>query len=221
MMDGQNLFDEDHTDGYGGWEVTDAVESMMSNGGRGVIIVGIDNSSGNRDSELTPDLGDVKPEHKKDFSNRTGEQFSDFVVNTVMPYVQKNYNSSKAARDNIIAGSSSGGLEAFYIGMEHSDKFGHIGSLSPAYLLFDENVWNNYLKKFDFTSASTPKLYIYNGGNNLEKDLLPDILTMYDRLKDGGWDSSKLKLILEEGGDHNESWWRIIFPECLTWLLAV
>ena len=220
MMDGQNLFDEDHTDGYGGWEVTDAVESMMSNGGRGVIIVGIDNSSGNRDSELTPDLGDVIPSYAKDFSSRTGEQFRKFVTETVVPYVQSKYNSSKSPRDNIIAGSSSGGLEAFYIGMENPEMFGHIAALSPAFLLFDESVWDSYLAKFDLTSPSIPKLYIYSGGKNLEKEILPPSQSMYDRLS-ASMDSSRLKLTVEENGDHNEAWWRVIFPETLTWLLNI
>ncbi|MCH5303309.1 MAG: starch-binding protein, partial [Ruminococcus sp.] len=217
IMDGQNLFDDDHQDGYGGWEVTDAVESMMSNGGRGVIIVGIDNGNSKRDSELTPDLGPVVPSYANEFSNRTGKQFSDFVVNTVMPYVQKNYNSSPARVDNFIAGSSSGGLEAFYIGMENKDKFGGIGALSPAFLLFNSNVWNSYLSKFDFTSADMPRLYIYNGKVGLEDELYPDVISMNTRLISKGYSPDKIKLSIEDKGEHNEAWWRIIFPEFLSW----
>ena len=123
MTDGQNLFDDDHEDGYGGWEVTDAVESMMTNGGRGTIIVGIESTGSRRDTELTPDIGELNPllpaSDAKSFKNGKGIQFADFVANTVMPYVQENYNSSKAKQDNMIAGSSSGGIESFYIGMEY------------------------------------------------------------------------------------------------------
>jgi enterochelin esterase-like enzyme len=151
LMDGQNLFDGDHTDGYGGWQITDAVESLMANGGKGIILVGIDNSNSKRDSELTPDIGDVKSQYQSEFGNRTGKAFSDFVVNKVMPYVQSNYNSGTSAKDNAIVGSSSGGLESFYIGMEHMDKFGYIGALSPAFSLFSDSVWNSYLSKYDFT----------------------------------------------------------------------
>lgn len=221
IMDGQNLFDDDHQDSFGGWEVTDAVESMMSNGGRGVIIVGIDNSSGNRDSELTPDIGQVVPAYRNEFSNRTGIQFSDFVVNTVMPYVQKNYNSSKAAVDNCIAGSSSGGLEAFYIGMEHRDKFGQIGALSPAFLLFSSSTWQSYLSKYNFKAADMPRLYIFNGNGDFENELYPDTLAMYNRLVGYGYSSSKLKFSVEDNFAHNEAYWRIIFPEMLAWCLDI
>lgn len=221
IMDGQNLFDDDHQDGYGGWEVTDAVESMMSNGGRGVIIVGIDNGNSKRDSELTPDIGSVVPSYASEFAHRTGEQFSNFVVNTVMPYVQKNYNSSTASVDNFIAGSSSGGLEAFYIGLEHRDKFGGIGALSPAFLLFNSSVWNSYLSKYDFTAADMPLLYIYNGNGDFENQLYPDVIAMHTRLLSLGYSRDKIKLSIEDAAAHNEAWWRIIFPEFLSWGLQI
>ncbi|MCH5298867.1 MAG: starch-binding protein [Ruminococcus sp.] len=221
IMDGQNLFDDDHQDGYGGWEVTDAVESMMANGGRGVIIVGIDNGNNKRDSELTPDIGSVVPSYANEFANRTGEAFSNFVVNTVMPYVQKNYNSSTARVDNFIAGSSSGGLEAFYIGLEHKDKFGGIGALSPAFLLFNSSVWNSYLSKYDFKSADMPRLYIYNGNGDFENELYPDVIAMHKRLLSLGYSTDKIKLSIEDDAAHNEAWWRIIFPEFLSWGLQI
>ena len=222
VLDGQNLFDDDHADGYGGWEVTDAVESMMTNGGRGTIIVGIDNGSSSRDSELTPNIGEVLPEFSKEFSNRTGETFSNFIVNTVMPYVQEKFNSSKAAKDNMIAGSSSGGIESFYIGMEHMDKFGMIGALSPAFLLFGDSVWKSYLSKYDLSSSDMPKIYMYSGNHDsLEKTIYESTVSMYDRLKNLGYNTDKMKLSIEENADHNEAFWRVIFPECISWLLDI
>lgn len=218
IMDGQNLFDSDHSDSYGGWQVTDAVESLMANGGRGMIIVGIDNGNDKRDSELTPDIGQVKPIYQSSFGVRTGEAFSDFVVNKVMPYVQSKYNSSTLPEDNAIVGSSSGGLESFYIGMENMDKFGHIGALSPAFALFDESVWNTYLSKYNFASDNLPRLYIYNGNaDSVEKELYADTVGMYENLTDKGYNSHKITLVLEENGYHNEGYWRLIFPEMLCW----
>ena len=217
-MDGQNLFDADHSDSFGGWQVTDAVESLMANGGRGMIIVGIDNGNSKRDIELTPDIGNVKPQYQSDFGVRTGEAFSNFVVEKVMTYVQSNYNSSTAAKDNAIIGSSSGGLESFYIGMENMDKFGHIGALSPAFALFSESVWNKYLSKYDLTSENMPTIYIYNGNNDsVEKEVNADTVAMYNKLTKDGYNSEKITLVLEEEAKHNEGYWRLIFPEMLCW----
>ena len=226
MTDGQNLFDDDHEDGYGGWEVTDAVESMMANGGRGVIIVGIESTGSRRDTELTPNIGALNPalppSDAQSFKDGKGIQFADFVANTVMPYVQENYNSSAAKCDNMVVGSSSGGLEAFYIGMEHNDKFGMIGALSPAFLLFDDIVWNSYLSKFDLTSTDMPKLYLFNGNNSkdtLEQNLKVFCDEMYDRLTNAGY--KNMTYVIEGDYVHNEAHWRAIFPDTIAWLLGI
>jgi len=220
MTDGQNLF-ADHSDGWGGWETPQAVEAMMSNGGRGVILVGIDNGNSKRDSELTPDIGEPL-EGLGNFSVRTGEAFANFVVEKVMPYVQANYNSSTEAKDNIIAGSSSGGLESFYIGLEHKDKFGGIGALSPAHLLFDDADWKVYLDKFDFTAEDMPRLYSFNGkGDSLEEMLYGPAEKMYKELLERGYDENKITFVVEEAFAHNEGAWRVIYPEMLDFLLEL
>lgn len=219
MTDGQNLFD-DHRDGHGGWNVTGAIESMILNGGKGVIVVGIDNGNSKRDSELTPDIGDVISKYKNGYENGTGETFSKFVVNTVMPYVQANYNSSDKAEDNIIAGSSSGGIEAFYIGMENMDVFGGIGALSPAFMLFNTSTWNDYFTKYDFSLDKLPKIYIFNGKNDsLELELHQGAIDMYNNLLSKGYDKEKITFMCEDGYSHNESFWRIVFPDTVDWIL--
>ena len=220
MTDGQNLFDDDHEDGWGGWEVTDAIGSTIANGGRGVILVGIETTGDKRDTELTPDLGELVPGHGESYENGRGIQFADFVVNTIMPYVQNNYNSSAQRCDNLVIGSSSGGLEAFYIGMEHMDKFSMIGSLSPAFILFTDNVWNNYLSKFDLSSDYMPKLYLFNGDNDdLESTLRIFAIEMRDRLQKAGY--KNMTMTLEDSFVHNEAYWRVIFPECISYLLDI
>lgn len=218
MPDGQNIFDFKNV-AYGGWEVSDAVESLMANGGRGVILVGIETTGSKRDTELTPNLGKVQQGVGSQYENGKGKVFSDFVVDTVMPYVRKNYNSSTARQDNMVAGSSSGGIESFYIGMEHHDKFCAIGALSPAFILFDDTVWNNYLKKYDFKAEDMPKIYIYDGKVGLEDTLYPFIVDMKNRLIKGGYDTNKIKFVIEEKAEHNEAWWRHIYSEFLDWTL--
>ena len=222
MTDGQNIFNFENV-AYGGWGVTNAAESLISNVGRGLIIVGIESTGSMRDTELTPNIGALRDGVGVygNFENGKGKEFSDFVVETVIPYVRSNYNSSSAREDNIIAGSSSGGLEAFYIGMEHHDKFCAVGALSPAFILFGDTAWDNYLKGFDLKSDDMPKMYIYNGKIGLEDDLYPFAVDMNSRLIKGGYDSNKLKLITEEKAEHNEAWWRIVFPEFLDWALCL
>lgn len=215
MMDGQNLF-SDHKDSYGGWDVESAVEGLLTNTGRSAIVVGIDNGNSKRDSELTPNIGTPVPEVGSQYVNGTGKAYSDFVVNKVMPYVRANYNSSTKREENCVSGSSSGGLECFYIGMENKDKFGTIGALSPAFIIYDDATWNKYLSKYNFKDSSIPDFYIYCGGyGDLEKQLLIYTEQMNARLKKLGLPDSKFKYTYSEGANHNEQWWRLCFTEVL------
>lgn len=215
MTDGQNLFEERATS-YGSWAVAESAQNMMQNSGNKVIIVGIDDSTSNRDSELTPDIGDVaNVSDKENYENGTGKYFSDFVYNTVVPYIEKNYNVYSDAAHNAICGSSSGGIESFYIGVEHPEKFGTIGALSPAFGLYDDSTWVKYLKTKKFNKAY-PKLYIYNGAaDDLEKFLLEGAQSMPQNLDKINYPKGKITLKTYDKGQHNEAYWRAVFPEFL------
>lgn len=222
LLDGQNQF-LGTTNGYGGW-VTDKIATCLQNNGHdGFILVGIDNSR-NRDRELTPDIGDVIPKYaSQGFENGTGERFANFVANTVVPYVQANYNVSTDPKDNAIIGSSSGGIEAFYIGMENMDVFGNIGSLSPAYVLYDESTWHTYLSKFDFSDTDKlPRIYTFNGGgDSLEVELLPYAKAMSQWMASLGYPEDKMTFVCEDTFSHNEYAWRMIMPDIIAWLFEL
>ncbi|MDO5124728.1 MAG: alpha/beta hydrolase-fold protein, partial [Eubacteriales bacterium] len=221
LLDGQNQFD-DNAPYNGGWASDEVITSLVKNGAKGVILVGIDNKK-SRDNELTPDLGPVPADQLEmgDFGTRTGEEFSNFVADRVVPYINAHYNTSTEVSDNYIIGSSSGGLEAFYIGMENTDIFGGIGAVSPAFLLFEKVTWDKYLSKFDFTNPDTlPKIYFYNGGgDSLEKMLLPDAKAMPEWLENLGYPADKMTFVYEESFGHNEAAWRCLMPEIVAWLM--
>lgn len=221
MCDGQNLFDKGATS-HGCWNVAESIRSMQKNVGKDAIVVGIDDSTSNRDSELTPNIGkvrDVSDVDGGDFENGTGKYYSDFVVKTVMPYVEKNYNVSTDRKHTAVAGSSSGGIESFYIGMEHPDKFGVIGALSPAFSLYDDATWVKYLKSKDL-KKNKPFVYIYNGNADaLEKSLKPSAVSMVDNLKKVGYTDKDYVLKIYDKGLHNEKNWRALFPEFLKFFI--
>ena len=217
MCDGQNLFDKNSTT-YGCWNVAESVMSMMANSSNRCIVVGIDDGDGNRDSELTPNLGKVrKGDHMThdEFENGTGKEYSDFVINTVMPYINKNYNVYTDREHTSVCGSSSGGIEAFYIGMEHPDKISSIGALSPAFLLYGDDVWNDYLKGLKF-DGNEPLVYIYNGeGDSLETSLMEYAKKMPEYLENINYPQDKVIFKEYKEACHNEHFWRAIFPDFL------
>ena len=213
MTDGQNLFSPTATS-TGSWGAAESALAMMSLTNQRFIIVGIENADSWRDDELTPDIGEVLSE---DYKNGHGEYFCDFVVNTVKPYIEKNYNVYTDREHTSVCGSSSGGIESFYIAMEHPDLFGSVGALSPAFLLYSDRTWIDYLGSKDF-SAGYPTVYIYSGfasSDNLEKMISLQAEVMPANLETVGYPKDKVVLKTYEDGVHNEMYWRAVFPDYL------
>ena len=213
MPDGQNLFVPTATS-TGSWAVAESARAMLEESDIRTVIVGIETDGAWRDSELTPDIGEVQSEEYKDGK---GEYFSDFVVNTVMPYIEENYNVYTDREHTHICGSSSGGIESFYIAMEHPDKFGSVGALSPAFILYDDKTWEKYLSEKDF-SAGYPTVYMYCGNSKtdeLEQLLYTGTVSMGATLKKAGYPGDKYVTKIYEDGGHKELYWRVIFPDYL------
>ena len=222
MCDGQNLFGQATTlSGYE-WECDESVLSLMQNGGDGVIVVGIacGDTEKLRNHELTPNLGQLASIVSGDtsYQNGGGKAFSDFVTDTVIPYIDKNYNVNSIRG---IAGSSSGGIEAFYIGMENMDKFRYIGALSPAFILYNKSVWDSYLNTKDF-SGDVPRIYFFCGNSTqdqLEQALYPNATAMEGWMKNHGYPADKMITKTDAEAVHNEGFWALYFPEMLSWCL--
>ena len=217
MCDGQNLFGQATTlSGYE-WECDETALSLMQNGGDGVIIVGIacGSTEARRNHELTPNLGQLSSVASSSYQNGGGKAFSDFVTDTVIPYVESNYNTNSIRG---IAGSSSGGIEAFYIGMENMDKFRFIGALSPAFILYDQPVWDSYLSSKDF-SGSVPRVYFFCGNSKndqLEQALYTNATAMEGWMKNHGYPEEKMTTITDGDATHSEAFWALYFPEMLS-----
>lgn len=222
MCDGQNLFGQATTlSGYE-WECDESVLSLMQNGGDGVIVVGIacGDTNARRNHELTPNLGKLSSVVSGDtsYQNGGGKVFSDFVTDTVIPYVESNYNTNSIRG---IAGSSSGGIEAFYIGMENMDKFRYIGALSPAFILYDKAVWDSYLNTKDF-SGSVPRVYFFCGNSandQLEQALYTNAVAMEGWMKNHGYPTDKMTTVTDADATHSEGFWALYFPEMLSWCM--
>lgn len=220
MLDGQNVLSveiENYLD-QGVWNVAEHAESMMELTGNKAIIVAIDNPESIRCNELVPDIGKMTNEGKiidmmnrVHYSTQRGTAFADFVCDTVMPYVQENYNVSKDPSDNAIAGGSLAGLESFYISIEHPDKFGFAGALSPSFWAFDEKTWMEYLMP-KLKSGSKPYIYMYSGGAKDNGTYAP---LMYQGLLQYGYPQDKLIYSRYEEGLHYPWFWRNMYPEFL------
>lgn len=213
MTDGQNLFDPSATS-TGSWGVAESLDAMASNGGAKCIAVGIENAPTWRDEELTPDIGEVTEESYKDGK---GEYFSDFVVDTVMPYINENYNVYTDREHTHVCGSSSGGIESYYIAMEHPDKFKSVGAISPAFILYSDETWVDFLGAKDY-SENAPFIYLYCGDSSadqLEQTLCIGTKAMPGVLEKINYPADQVIEKYNEKALHNEMYWRAVFPDYL------
>ena len=223
MSDAQNIFGMEGYRSKGEWCCDDTIQTLMNNGGDGIIIVGVVTNDAKRMTELTPNIGSLKPipeipeEYYKDVKLE-GENFSKFLAEDLIPYIDNNYNTNSTRG---FAGSSNGGLEAFYIGMEHPELFSYIGAMSPSFDFFDEDVWDNYLADKKFT-GSVPNLYISAGNSDFTEQIQYDaVISMGKRLEKAGYPADKMTMVIDQDAAHKEFYWGLYFPEMLCFGLNI
>ena len=183
---------------YQVWNVSEHVRSMMAETDNKAIIVAI-NTTDNRTSDLFPDITGA------DNKGKRGREFANFICDTIMPYIQENYNVYTDAEHTAIAGSSLGGLESLYAAIEHSDKFGTAGVLSPSLWAAEEETWKAYFDSKK-NSSELPFLYFYSG--NYGRDGGCFVEPVYNAMIDGGYPKDKLVFNKNEKGEHFVPYWR-------------
>lgn len=201
MHDGQNLFD-DKTSFAGEWGIDESIEQLIqSNKTEGFIVVGIDNSE-HRMSEYTPNWGDIKAAE--------GELYAKFIVNTLKPYIDNNYNTLKDRNNTIIIGSSMGGLISFYIGLKYQNIFGYIGSLSTSFQINSVDARNNFINSLNYQNP--PFLYLDAGTLEHSMNYISEVKTS---LLNASYNKDSIYTLIKNNHAHNESAWRERFPKIL------
>ena len=218
MHDGQNLFENDAN--YGGWKVDDSINRLFEKGKtEGVIVVAINNSS-SRSREYAPYdywLFD-------NYIDKTlGDKYIDFIVNTLKPYIDKNYRTKSSREYTAMAGSSLGGLISLYGGLKYQNVFSKIGVFSP-YLVSPKGKIDKMYKFVEqFDKNKEMKIYLDVGTKEFQrgkydKKYAQATIDMHDLLRKVGFDKSELELVVEQKGIHNEKYWAKRFPEAFLWL---
>jgi predicted alpha/beta superfamily hydrolase len=196
MHDGQNVFDE-ATSAYGEWGVDEALDSLGTQH-KEIIVVAIDNGGDKR-------LNEYSPYDMEKYGKGEGDQYVDFLVQTLKPYIDKHYRTKKDEKNTFIAGSSMGGLISFYAILKYPKVFGGAGVFSPAFWITPE------LKNIDREKAKKikGKIYFYAGQSESES-MVPDMLNVFEQMRMHS--KAKMQTVIRAGGKHNEPTWRKEFP---------
>ena len=205
MHDGQNLFD-DATSYAGEWAVDETLNNLYRDKGLALIVVGIDNGEHKRMSELSPWENDQ-------IDGVEGEQYMNFIVKQVKPFIDTNYRTLSDAHNTAIMGSSMGGLISHYAIFQYPDTFSKAGIFSPSYWVSDEIYRFTNIDKL----TSDSQLYLIVGDDE-GYGVVEKFEKMTQYLSNKGLKGNQLKSKVVTGGEHNEAFWRGEFANAVLWL---
>jgi predicted alpha/beta superfamily hydrolase len=207
MHDGQNLFD--NATAYAGeWKVDETLDTLAREGKLEMIVVGIDNGQEKRMTELNA-------WDNERIGKGEGREYTDFIVKTVKPMIDKQYRTLPGREHTAIMGSSMGGLASHYALVQYPQVFSKAGVFSPAY-------WTAQ-PSFDFVAANpVPKdarVFLLMG----EKEgpqMNADVKRMAEVVKKTGHPAGNTVLKIVPGAEHNEAFWAGELREALLWMFA-
>ncbi|MFT3678949.1 MAG: alpha/beta hydrolase-fold protein [Ferruginibacter sp.] len=212
MQDGQNVFDN-YTSGYGEWGVDECLDSLIESGKPACIVVGIDNGNDKRMSEYNPYEFTMHDSALSITFEPEGDAYVDFLAKTLKPYIDKKYRTLPSKENTIVAGSSMGGLIAYYAMLKYPAVFGKAGIFSPAF-------WT--ASGLDAATDSlgdnlSGKLFFYMGEPEGKK-YVDDMISIQEKI--GKNSSAVIYSVIDPEGRHNEAAWQKWFPAFYTWIMA-
>jgi predicted alpha/beta superfamily hydrolase len=204
MQDGQNLFNE-RTAAFGEWGVDECLDTLERQMNKECIVVGIDNSDVNR-------LTEYNPYDQPKYGKGEGNQYADFLVKTLKPFIDQHYRTLKDASHTYIAGSSMGAVISLYAVIKYPDVFSAAGIFSPAFELTPQ-LYND-AKQVKWNGMH--RFFFYAGGKESE--------TMINNMKrmEGSFNSDNMidtREVVFPLGQHNEKYWGMVFDDFYKWLL--
>ena len=208
MHDAQNLFDNE-TSFSGEWEVDESLNELHQQGDYGCIVVGIDNGGVDRLNEYSPW---VNPQ----YGGGQGDEYVEFLVSTLKPYIDANYRTLPGRNTTGIMGSSMGGLISMYGFSERQDVFSKAGIFSPAFWFSGDNPANHVAAHAKQGSA---RVYFLAGGD--EPDYVEqDMQQVANAMGTAGFSASEKYFKVPSDGQHSEWFWAREFPDAYEWLFA-
>lgn len=200
MHDGQNLFDA-ATSFSGEWGVDEWLDSLQLP----LIVVGIDNGGDKRIDEYTP-----YPNEK--YGGGEGEAYLDFVVETLKPQVDSAFRTHPTPAHTGIMGSSLGGLISLCAELFHPGVFDKLG-------LFSTSLWINHeqtLKRVAAHDWSPETRAYFLVGAKEGGVMVSGTEVLANDLRGGGL--VNVAEVVDEQGEHTESFWRQYFGEAIRFL---
>ncbi|MBC7850055.1 MAG: hypothetical protein H7Y31_09970 [Chitinophagaceae bacterium] len=173
-----------------------------------------------------------------DYANRgsRADKYNAFVNNELYPFIKKK-TGVKKFHSVSIAGWSLGGLSAFDIGWNYSDRFDKVGVFSGSFWWRDvdsgDSTYSNDKNRIAYARAKStrkkkfPQIWFYAGQLEEQSDRDHDsVVDVIDDTQDvrnilisrGLTTEAKSPIVIDPGGRHDLATWKKHFPTFLVWI---
>jgi predicted alpha/beta superfamily hydrolase len=230
LNDGQNLFDA-ATSTFTGqeWRVDETVKELVAAGRiPPLIVVGVDHA-GRRarfheyfpypDRFLQPP--DPTPQ---------GKRYPAFLVDEVIPFVERQYRADRIPAHRGLGGSSAGALAAIYAAVQRPGVFGRLLIESPSIYVDDAHILTDAARVRAWPQRIALGAGTGEGGQTTcdpnasppssEPDVVADLRRFARLLGDAGVDAARIRLTVTPCATHDEGAWAARLPDALTFLYA-
>lgn len=217
LNDGQNLFDRATAFAGVEWQVDETADRLIRQEViPPLIIVGIDNTQGDRIKEFLPYRSFHPPVLRPQ-----GKRYPDFLMSEVMPFVFDRYRIARGPENTGLGGSSLGALISLYTATDRPGVFGRLLLESPSLFISNRRILK-YSRSFRqwpekvFLAIGTREA----GRDDKDKQVVEDVRELEKSLRRAGLDDSRLLVKIDEGASHNEAEWAKRFPDAVSFLYA-
>ncbi|QJX48141.1 alpha/beta hydrolase [Hymenobacter taeanensis] len=198
MHDGQNVFDA--CTGFSGeWGVDETLSQLQLQGldATGCLVVAVDNGGSER-------LNELSPWRNPEYGGGQGEQYVDFLVQTLKPYIDAHYRTLTGREFTGIAGSSMGGLISTYAALQYPEVYSKVGVFSPAFWFAKDSLFQ-YVNQHPAKPAT--RFYFVSGTTESET-MAPLMQKMHAVLAEQGVPAQTLAYSTPADGKHAEWFWK-------------
>ncbi len=221
LQDGQNVFDKATSSTGKEWQADETIDQLVSEFKiPPMFIVGIDNAGEQRTSEYLSDPDPHNPQFQQPSPPALeGRKYAEFLIKEVMPFLEKRYRIALGPANTALGGSDYGALVSLTTALYHPNVFGKLLLESPSLWVGEGKL----LAEVEKTKILPYKIYIGVGtkeaGDETSDAMIVKTVTDLEQvLRTKGMRPTRLKVMVEEGAQHNESAWAKRLPDALVFL---
>ena len=217
LTDGQNLFDPATAFAGIDWHVGESLTRLIDESlVPPIIVVGIDNATIERIREFLPYKALYPPVPKP-----LGKRYPDFLIDEIMPFIQRTYRIARGAKNTGLGGSSLGALIALYTVIARPGTFGKLLLESPS--LFVSN--RQLLKDSRAVTTWPQRIFLgvgtqESGQQERDQRIVDDVRALAHTFHLAGLREKRVRAEIQKGATHCEAAWADRFPRAATFLFG-